>query len=101
MTENKIEDLDFYSIANTDIQKITTIREARDSILKMSDKYLIPDYPITIEKKQEWINYRQQLRDITVDLTLPEDLMVFSINQTTGEIINTQGKISWPLPPSP
>lgn len=39
------------------------IRNTRNSYLNLTDKYLLPDYPITDENKEVIINYRQYLRD--------------------------------------
>lgn len=41
------------------------VREQRKEILKNTDMFLLPDYPITSEKKARMIEYRQKLRDIT------------------------------------
>ena len=46
------------------------------SLLNASDKTQLPDYPITEEKRQEWVEYRQELRTLLnstfeVDTTLP------------------------------
>lgn len=41
------------------------IREHRNSMLLESDKFMIPDFPITDEKREEWKVYRKRLRDIT------------------------------------
>ena len=38
-------------------------RENRNQLLKESDKYLLPDYPITPENLELIKTYRQQLRD--------------------------------------
>ena len=38
-------------------------RENRNQILKESDKYLLPDYPLTPENLELIKTYRQQLRD--------------------------------------
>ena len=38
-------------------------RNTRNSYLTLTDKYLLSDYPITDEKKEIIINYRQYLRD--------------------------------------
>lgn len=38
-------------------------RNTRNSYLALTDKYLLPDFPITDEKKEIIINYRQYLRD--------------------------------------
>lgn len=56
----------------TNAQKIRNIRNFR---LKQSDKYVIPDFPITPEKKQEWAVYRQALRDITSQQTFPDSVV--------------------------
>tara|TARA_Y100000389_G_C17452776_1_gene515997 strand:- start:56 stop:433 length:378 start_codon:yes stop_codon:yes gene_type:complete len=51
------------------------LRKRRDEKLKGSDAYVAPDYPhATLEKKQEWLDYRQALRDLpptTEDPTNP------------------------------
>lgn len=45
----------------------------RDKLLADSDKYMMPDYPhASDEVRQQWVDYRQQLRDITTaDLIYP------------------------------
>ena len=40
------------------------IRNQRNDLLKNTDKYLLPDYPITEENILIIKQYRQQLRDI-------------------------------------
>ena len=51
------------------------MRSKRNFLLDQSDKYMTVDYPHpTPEKKQEWLDYRQALRDIppaTEDPTNP------------------------------
>lgn len=49
-------------------QKIRNIRNFR---LRQSDKYSYPDYPLTAEKRNEWLAYRQALRDITSQPDFP------------------------------
>ena len=46
------------------------LRYTRDKLLNDSDWTQMPDSPLTDVKKQEWMNYRQQLRDLpnTVDI---------------------------------
>ena len=39
--------------------------EMRAKQLKETDYIVLPDYPIEAEEKQQWIEYRQALRDIT------------------------------------
>lgn len=41
------------------------IRESRNLLLLESDWTVLPDSPLSEEKKQEWKTYRQSLRDIT------------------------------------
>ena len=39
------------------------LRKLRDALLVESDKYMLPDFPITEEQKNEILTYRQELRD--------------------------------------
>ena len=45
------------------------VREARNTALSLCDWTQIPDASLTTEQKAEWATYRQQLRDITDNLT--------------------------------
>ncbi|HIS34997.1 MAG TPA: hypothetical protein IAA79_08740 [Candidatus Avirikenella pullistercoris] len=45
-------------------QKAALLREQRDKLLYRTDKYMLPDYPITEEEREEYRQYRQYLRDI-------------------------------------
>lgn len=47
---------------------LESIRRKRNSLLTQSDWTQMPDSPLSEEKKTEWAVYRQQLRDITIDL---------------------------------
>tara|TARA_R100001086_G_scaffold227400_1_gene146520 strand:+ start:791 stop:1135 length:345 start_codon:yes stop_codon:yes gene_type:complete len=47
---------------------INNLRLARNSLLLKSDWTDLPNAPLTDEKKLEWQNYRNQLRDITEGL---------------------------------
>jgi hypothetical protein len=50
------------------------IRSIRNDLLQKSDLYVLPDFPhATPEIRQEWIQYRQALRDITKTVELSED----------------------------
>lgn len=40
------------------------LRRERNFLLEDSDKYMLEDFPITLEKKEEWKTYRQLLRDL-------------------------------------
>lgn len=67
------------------------IRERRDNLLINSDKYMIPDFPITDEKKEEWKEYRKKLRDITIQESF-EDCSL-------SDNFELQG-IEWPTKPN-
>ena len=76
-----------------DIEEIVfKLRRYRDETLRETDKYLLPDYPITEEKREGWKVYRQELRDMLNNVKV-EDLKMDNIDQITGCI--------WPTPPSP
>jgi hypothetical protein len=52
---------------------LKSLKEKRNQLLNESDKYVLPDYPITPENLIIIKNYRQQLRDFTLNNnTLPE-----------------------------
>lgn len=51
------------------------IRESRNYMLMNCDWTVLPDSPLTPEKKQEWITYRQALRDITETFSDPNDVV--------------------------
>jgi hypothetical protein len=42
------------------------IRVMRNQYLSQSDWTQLPDSPLTTEEKSEWVTYRQELRDITL-----------------------------------
>jgi hypothetical protein len=70
----------------------TLIRDTRDRKLLGTDKYALPDYPHTSEeKRQEWLAYRQSLRDFmsTIAFEIPEDgIIEYDI-------------VTWPEEPTP
>jgi hypothetical protein len=45
------------------------VRMQRNQLLSSSDWSVMPDSPLTPEKREEWITYRQQLRDIPQTFT--------------------------------
>lgn len=53
------------------------VRFKRDNFLKDSDYTQLPDVQSTMStsKKTEWLNYRQQLRDITSTFSDPADVI--------------------------
>jgi hypothetical protein len=67
---------------------VEILRNYRNILLKRSDKYLLQDFPNSEDKKQEWITYRQILRDLTKNQT--------PTLSTDGVIEN----IVWPLDPN-
>ena len=66
------------------------IRELRDEMLSKTDKYMISDFPINEEKREEWKEYRQKLRDIT----LQDDFENCTLNQN----FIIEG-LTWPTKP--
>ena len=80
-------------IITTDYEKMDYIRYTRDMLLKDSDKYILSDYPITEEKRQEWKDYRVLLRDFPTTIVNIGDTIV---NIDTGIITG----ITFPTPPS-
>jgi hypothetical protein len=42
---------------------LNSIRNERDSLLYNTDKYMLPDYPISLENLEKIKIYRQELRD--------------------------------------
>tara|TARA_B110000285_G_C14896465_1_gene501105 strand:- start:335 stop:706 length:372 start_codon:yes stop_codon:yes gene_type:complete len=76
---------------------LLTIRDIRISLLRESDIYLLADYPITEEKKEEWKIYRQSLRDITNGIT-EGGFLIFDHNM---HIYLFKEGFSWQTPPSP
>lgn len=73
VTEYKIS-ADF-TVEITDITselQLAKIRAERDAILLSTDKFMLIDYPITAEQKQQYIDYRAMLRDLPAQPVLPE-----------------------------
>lgn len=55
------------------LEELKAIKRAeRDEILQSTDKYLLPDFPITEEEKNLWINYRKYLRDLPESSDFPD-----------------------------
>lgn len=68
--------------------KFRMLRMDRDTKLKETDQYALPDYPHNSDEiRQAWLNYRQQLRD------LPANSPDASIE--TGELTG----VVWPAKP--
>tara|TARA_B100000212_G_C26942591_1_gene350798 strand:+ start:62 stop:331 length:270 start_codon:yes stop_codon:yes gene_type:complete len=67
---------------------VKEMREIRNQILNITDKYALPDYQHkTEEVKQSWLDYRQALRDLTSTQTPNYN--------SVGVLTN----IEWPTPP--
>jgi len=48
-----------------DAQPLKELRTKRNTVLEQSDRYAITDYPhANLAKQQEWLDYRQALRDL-------------------------------------
>ena len=50
--------------ANTESQW-AKIRSQRDTLLQACDWTQLPDVPLDSKTKEQWVNYRQALRDVT------------------------------------
>ena len=51
------------NINDPNIWKLVLLRNTRNSYLQLTDKYLLPDFPITEEKRNIIMEYRQYLRN--------------------------------------
>jgi hypothetical protein len=63
--KNRYKPLPLPSITNdTDTSwNLVFLRNTRNSLLQLTDKYLLSDFPISDEKRYEIIEYRQYLRN--------------------------------------
>ena len=75
-----------------DLFRLDFIRRDRNKLLQLSEIYVLPDYPhLNDTVKQDWIIYRQELRDIPNNLDI--STVLFDENEKlTG--------FEWPTPPS-
>ncbi len=48
------------------------IRFKRDMLLLSTDKVMLEDYPVTVEEREQYLRYRQYLRDIPKAEEFPE-----------------------------
>lgn len=51
------------------------VRNKRNKLLTLCDWTQLSDNPLPTEKKEEWMTYRQQLRDITQQQVNPENVV--------------------------
>lgn len=63
------------------------IREDRNKLLARSDWSQLPDNSLTAEERNEWVQYRQQLRD------LPSHLKI------NTSYVTTINAMTWPVAP--
>lgn len=54
-----------YEVKESETDKQNRVRGIRNQMLEESDKYMISDYPLTDEERQQFIAYRKYLRDYT------------------------------------
>ena len=53
-------------------------RAERDNLLAQTDKYMLPDFPITDEEREQYKAYRQYLRDLPEQAGFPNvDVLSF------------------------
>jgi hypothetical protein len=56
-------------------QKFKTVREIRNRLISFTDNFAISDWPHSSpEKRQEWLDYRQALRDLPANTEDPENV---------------------------
>jgi hypothetical protein len=55
--------------------KWVLIRRVRDELLSRCDWTQLPDATLSIEEKQAWSDYRQELRDIPQNFPLADDVV--------------------------
>ena len=90
-TETETETDTYVYWTAPDDQKMDFIRRDRDEKLIESDRYMLSDFPITEEKREEWRVYRKALRDLTGNISL-SDIVVDNTFTVHG--------CNWPTPPS-
>lgn len=64
-------------------QKASTIRMQRNDILKETDRYMIPDFPLTDAGREQYRAYRQYLRDLPESDGFP-DVPVMTFEEFIG-----------------
>jgi len=73
----------------SDIKAMNYLRAKRNEKLAETDHYMISDWPITDEKREEWKIYRQKLRDLPSNSEEAKRL-------EDGSLIN----VTWPTKPT-
>jgi len=66
-----VDDAD--KLADLRARALPHIRETRNQLMAMCDWRVMPDSPLTPEKRAQWVTYRQALRDLpsTTELVRP------------------------------
>ena len=57
-------------VRNT-LEQESLIKAKRNALLQSSDWTQLPNNPLTVEKQNQWAEYRQQLRDVTIQSGYP------------------------------
>jgi hypothetical protein len=75
-------------VAKTSEEFLIVLRQHRNVMLSQTDWRIGVDSPLTEEEKQEWIEYRRYLRDLTNDLPspLPNSLTILDPPSAGGPI---------------
>ena len=86
-----VQDMQQYIQDNRAALALGLCRNQRTIFLKSSDIYALPDYPhVSEQKRNEWLSYRQALRDLPTAMAPSLDSNdVFDVTSVT-----------WPTPPS-
>ena len=61
ISENQEADDEMKALMNAGVTK--SRKEERNKLLMETDKYVLPDYPISLENKMLILNYREDLRN--------------------------------------
>jgi hypothetical protein len=67
-----------YNSVDKNINVAKSIIDYRNQLLSSSDKYMLPDYPISDTEREEWKIYRQKLRDLTEQENWPSNVISIS-----------------------
>ena len=96
MSKPTKDEIDAELIIITHEWLLESIRGKRDELLIDTDKYSLSDFPHSSpEKKQEWLDYRQSLRDITNNL----DTTTITLTFDQFQDVQFQN-LTWPAIPT-
>lgn len=71
------------------------LRDKRDKLLKETDIYMIPDFPISDNKKERLLQYRRALRDLP-SLSNPRIIIQ---QEPVSRIVLEEASVTWPVLP--